>query len=240
MASKPSQLPVWATDQTNNTEPSSGQKQTGWLLNQKAVSSYWNWYQHLVYQWIAYLADGDLVGDHSILGDLVVDESLTVGGDVAIDGGLDVGSDVHFGANVYWDGPQTLPVPPSRYFVGDSGHSQGHNVVVLAASTSKIYVPIEIPSGAMIHTVVLRLEKNTSASDEIEMTLIESLDGNDTDLGVATNAEDSVGLTTITITGPYECHAGKTYSVEITPSGAITPATDRIYETRVSWSYPTP
>jgi len=60
----PAELPVWATDNTNNGEPSSGQKNSGWAVNQFIVSSYFNWWMNLVYQWINYLSSGVDAGWH--------------------------------------------------------------------------------------------------------------------------------------------------------------------------------
>lgn len=59
MADKPTTLPAWATDLSNNTEPSSGQKATGWTPGQDGISDYDNWYKELVYRWCSYLNDGD-------------------------------------------------------------------------------------------------------------------------------------------------------------------------------------
>jgi hypothetical protein len=58
---KPTELPRWADDETNNTEPSSGQKDTGWVANQVAVSSYFNWWQFLVYQWLTWINEPNTI-----------------------------------------------------------------------------------------------------------------------------------------------------------------------------------
>lgn len=60
---KPTNLARWAetaggTPASNIVEPASGQKDTGWTTGQKPVpSSYFNWWQHQVYRWVAYLDD---------------------------------------------------------------------------------------------------------------------------------------------------------------------------------------
>lgn len=56
MADQPSTLPEWATDETNNTEPSLAQKQAGWGYEQEASSSFFNWWMRLVYLWIVWLS----------------------------------------------------------------------------------------------------------------------------------------------------------------------------------------
>lgn len=64
MATKPTTLPRWAetaggTPDANIATPSSGQLDTGWTVGQKPVpSNFQNWFQNLVYKWIAYLSDG--------------------------------------------------------------------------------------------------------------------------------------------------------------------------------------
>ena len=48
-------LPDWDTSNTNVTEPTSGQKASGWATNQAPPSSYMNWWMRTVGLWIAYL-----------------------------------------------------------------------------------------------------------------------------------------------------------------------------------------
>jgi hypothetical protein len=66
VSTKPTQVPEWATDETNNTEPSAGQKATGYTPGQAAVSSYFNWFMRRAGQWCQYLNDGALEGPISI------------------------------------------------------------------------------------------------------------------------------------------------------------------------------
>lgn len=57
--------PEWGTAESNDTEPGSGQKASGWTVGQVAVSSYQNWWQRVAYEWLTYLknvvtgVDGD-------------------------------------------------------------------------------------------------------------------------------------------------------------------------------------
>lgn len=57
MATKPTNLAAWNTGGANNTEPSAGEKITGWTVGQAPPSSYFNWWQRLVWQWLVYLDD---------------------------------------------------------------------------------------------------------------------------------------------------------------------------------------
>ena len=52
---QPSQDPAWNTGGANRVDPPSGQKISGWNVNQSPPSSYFNWYMNLVYQWCLYL-----------------------------------------------------------------------------------------------------------------------------------------------------------------------------------------
>jgi hypothetical protein len=52
---QPSQTPDWNTGGSNRTDPPSGQKISGWTVNQTPPSSYFNWWMNLVYQWVLYL-----------------------------------------------------------------------------------------------------------------------------------------------------------------------------------------
>lgn len=52
---QPSQTPDWNTGGANRVDPSSGQKTSGWTVNQAPPSSYFNWWMNLVYQWVLYL-----------------------------------------------------------------------------------------------------------------------------------------------------------------------------------------
>ena len=101
MSAKPIQLPQWATDETNNTEPSLGQKETGWVPFQDGVSDYDNWYKQLVYRWCEYIDDGELEGDIVLDGTLWINPAvprafphLRVVGNAFVDGDLETTGDI--------------------------------------------------------------------------------------------------------------------------------------------------
>ncbi len=68
MATKPTVLPRWATDLTNNDPPSAGQQNTGWTVGQVGISDYDNWYKQVNYTWAQYLDDGILDGKFGVRG----------------------------------------------------------------------------------------------------------------------------------------------------------------------------
>lgn len=66
MATKPTVADArWATDETNNTPPSSGQRDTGWTPGQDGVSDYDNVLKLEAYKWFQYLSDGAFTGAFS-------------------------------------------------------------------------------------------------------------------------------------------------------------------------------
>ncbi len=52
---KPTNLPRWDSTEVNLVEPPSGVLDIGWETGGLVVSSFFNWYQNLVYQWLVYL-----------------------------------------------------------------------------------------------------------------------------------------------------------------------------------------
>ncbi len=56
MATKPTQLPTWATSGTNISEPATGRKTAGWLSGMAAAAGFFNWWQNLVYRWVDWLS----------------------------------------------------------------------------------------------------------------------------------------------------------------------------------------
>lgn len=94
MAAKPTSIARWADVGGDIVEPNSGKKDVGWVADERPPAQYFNWIQNLGGQWQAYLDDGDLVGDHTIDGDLDLINSgnLNVAGDADVTGTLTAGS----------------------------------------------------------------------------------------------------------------------------------------------------
>jgi hypothetical protein len=89
MATKPTILPEWNTDNVNRTPPSVAKKALGWILGERPAGGYFNWLAYYTYEWLLYLKEGALEGDHSIDGD------LDITGDLSADGSATVGGDLH-------------------------------------------------------------------------------------------------------------------------------------------------
>lgn len=79
---KPSEgVPTWASDETNNTEPSALQKAGGWSAGQDGVSSYDNWFKNITSKWLAYLNAGVFSGAHTFADTLTVTGLTTHNGE---------------------------------------------------------------------------------------------------------------------------------------------------------------
>ncbi len=64
--SKPTDIPEWGSDETNNTEPDASHKQDGWGgSNKLADSGMMNWILWVLWKWIVFL-DG-LFGDNGVI-----------------------------------------------------------------------------------------------------------------------------------------------------------------------------
>lgn len=57
MANKPTTLPEWNSDDTNQTEPLTAKKEEGWLVEEDPSSAYFNWWMNLVWKWLVWLDD---------------------------------------------------------------------------------------------------------------------------------------------------------------------------------------
>jgi hypothetical protein len=126
MAVKPNVADArWATDETNNDAPSSGQRDTGWTPGQIAVSDYFNVLGLEAYKWFLYLSDGDLDGDFSIDGNLEVIQDLIVGGDFEITGEL-------------YHGPKTIFLPASKAACANNSTQLTTTRAVISTTASRI------------------------------------------------------------------------------------------------------
>ena len=62
MSTKPTSVPEWASSGTAEiTEPSSGKKAAGWIV-EKPAHDYFNWLLKTIYLWCQYLSDGVFTG----------------------------------------------------------------------------------------------------------------------------------------------------------------------------------
>jgi hypothetical protein len=78
----PANTTGWASSNTNVTQPSSGKKALGWVVNEKPASSYFNWLLQTIEGWLAWclsLATGAVTWDylHTFSAGLTVSNGTT-------------------------------------------------------------------------------------------------------------------------------------------------------------------
>lgn len=112
MAAKPPATPRWANVGGLIVEPSAGKKDVGWLADDEPPAEYFNWYQNLAWQWLEYLKDGALIGNHSISG------TLAIGGTLDVDGSTALQDFVAASGQVGGDFTATRLISPSRLYHG--------------------------------------------------------------------------------------------------------------------------
>lgn len=125
--SKPTDIPEWSTDANfpagtdpwsgtpTTVEPSSGQKAAGWNPSQRPPAQYLNWWQNLVYQWVAWLdsifdSDGDLYHDTKTLVISPSSGQATTGSDTSWTLSAATGNVSWTGGGTSWLVPINLPV----------------------------------------------------------------------------------------------------------------------------------
>lgn len=67
---QPTKKPEWNTGGSNRTEPTAGEKVTGWAANDEPPSSYFNWLQYYTYAWFEWINERFLKGTAEV--DLIV------------------------------------------------------------------------------------------------------------------------------------------------------------------------
>jgi hypothetical protein len=234
MPVKPTSLPRWATDGTNNDEPSSGQKDTGWTPNQIGVSDYDNWFKNLVYLWCVFL--DTIFTTNAGKTDLTLDGKLTVAGDIQSTSGV-----LRYATSIQI--PVSDMVDHNNTHTKLAGASGAFNRIKFAASTNKITAPISLPGGARITSYTVYLDKGTNGSSTLSsrlyMTKAFSLTiGTETALGSgSTNSINAPGATVLQETGlAIDVAAGFEYYLKITPSGNVTsPGDDTLYLVEVAY-----
>lgn len=254
MATKPTNTAAWNNDGTNNVEPSSGQKDTGWTLGQKPPSSYFNWWMKLVHDWMQYLSDGALSGDHSIAGNLSVTGTsgvtgnATVGGTLGVTGITTATGRINANGGITASGTvdltaATLKMPSKKAFFSAAGlgylysgtASQAGNYWT-GGTVGQVHIPIFVPVGERITTVkvyfqrastsiVFQLDSYTYGSSSTSGAGIANLTANSGNATVSTDTNLSMGTINHTVV------ADRQYVLQ----ASIGSASDRFYGIEVTW-----
>jgi hypothetical protein len=153
--SKPTKVPTWNTDLSNQTEPSGGQKASGWTSGQAAVSSYLNWLLYTIYTWIVYLQAGNLEGNHAIDGTLHVTGATTVDGVLTAKHGNHTLSLSH--TDFHAEGAlATVSYTDSAMRASNFGGSPGDVWLLMCA--------LKLPVSAQIESITVYVDNNSSAT----------------------------------------------------------------------------
>lgn len=164
MSAKPASLPQWATDGTNNTEPSLAQKQTGWTPGQDGVSDYDNWYKELVYRWCQYINDGVIDGDLSIDGNLDVTGEVTVGGEITAAGDVNAPDHKYTNNRTRW-----IPIDGFKDPAG--AHAYQLEYWTLGITSNALHGGVPVEFGEHIKGVGVYCHKTSSSLDTITVRL---------------------------------------------------------------------
>jgi hypothetical protein len=153
---KPTELPRWGTDETNEVTPSEGQRDSGWVTNQTHVSSYENWLNRTTYDWTAWL--DDVFADD--------DTTLTVSRDVSVDGDLDADNvtagEVYHGDRKLILSPQTAR---DAQLDSEAGSISAEKIVLIGTTDTDehgVDFPITLRAGDRIRSVLFFVKDNTS------------------------------------------------------------------------------
>jgi hypothetical protein len=136
---KPTELPRWGTDQTNEVTPSSQQQDEGWSDGQTAVSSYANWYLRINYDWTAWL--------DTIVAPAEGSESLSINaaGELAADGA---------------HGPKTLLINPREAVTFAAGLSLSGDAIEWSNENGIAMIRLNPHVGDQILSAAFFVEEN--------------------------------------------------------------------------------
>jgi hypothetical protein len=145
---KPTDLPRFGTDESNESEPSSQEKDTGWLTNQTPPSSVFNWIHRVTYDWTAWLDDIEAPGSGA--------ESLSINaaGELAADG-------AHGDRKLVLN-PQTAR---DAQLDSEAGSISAEKIVLIGTTDTDehgVDFPITLRAGDRIRSVLFFVKDNTS------------------------------------------------------------------------------
>lgn len=202
---QPVQDPLWASDETNNTEPSLEQKESGWTQHQKGDSAFMNWWMYLVYLWVIYLKNQDFEGDVAVEDDLLVGGDLTVEGNLQVDGNITVTGDIkHGNVTINIPGSAGVTEAESENDLEFFGYSASIDITLLAATVNTTVTwPLTLKVGDRIQSVAFRVLGLVVGVDAVADVAIIKSDGTAQAAGSGSTSVSNVsnaGITTITVT----------------------------------------
>jgi hypothetical protein len=86
---QPAKIPIWNTGGSNRTEPLTGEKTSGWAVDDEPPSSYFNWLQYYTGAWLTWLNERVYKGslEHDLTVAALQPDSSGNGGDLALTAG---------------------------------------------------------------------------------------------------------------------------------------------------------
>jgi hypothetical protein len=175
---KPTELPRWGTDETNETEPSEGQKSSGWVNSQTPPSGYENWIKRVTYTWCAW-ADDVFDDDDATL---TINRDIATAGDVSADtltatGSIE-GADLTVTGGVVAGGQSLHLLRHATYRISAAGAqnvgtvsgdwslaTNGHLISTGAGHAAVVPLTIPLAAGDTITEVRVYFNKDDDAGD---------------------------------------------------------------------------
>jgi hypothetical protein len=189
MATKPSEIPTWATtpaDATHVVQPSAGKRLLGWQPGERPGCEYLNYDQNLLGDWCQYLSDGALTGNHSIAGTLSTTGACTLGGTVSAAGLITATGGVTCAANqdvtvsgtgdfVHGDKVRVVGLA-NAYYSGSVAWDDGN---VEAAASGVGFLAVEVPFlvGDRIKTATARAHGNAATTVTVSLSITDGSGG---------------------------------------------------------------
>lgn len=188
--------------------PNSGQRDSGWTLNQIGISTIDNYIKRQFYLWMKYLSDGALTGNHTITG------TLNVSGLVTADAGVTCGANQNVivsGTGKYRRGSKIrrFSVTRKTYSVG----TLGDGVWTSSAPGQSIQLPLDgFEEGERITAVSVRVDPAGAAA--MSFSIFKRVDGGSgSPSQFDSNPSSGTALQTITASGMTEVISAATLAI---------------------------
>lgn len=200
MAAKPDiTLARWATDNTNNTPPTGGQRDTGWTPGQTGVSDYDNEIKRQLYFWALYLNDGDLSGNFEIDGDLLVTGDLDIDGSITDVTSITMSGVLHRPSRFYMVSAFDFSPDWDDGIVNGSVIDHGTNFSVNGylqyddpgALTRRSYCGLPVRDGEQVFALVLRIREDTAEEVSMKFYKLNYNTGTRTQIGTTQTSGNS-------------------------------------------------
>jgi hypothetical protein len=178
---RPGSQPVWATNANyvggpavgtpSCVAPSTSAQQEGWEPGVEPGAQNQNWYQNLVYQWIAWLAAGVLDGTWQFTGSVTFDVGLTIAANQNI---------TLSGTGLYKRGARERKFMSFGVLGGSAiytGATSAAPAIKFSANNDWAYCPIVVEQGETITEVGMVVNEDATQTVSVELYKMNSLGG---------------------------------------------------------------